>query len=129
MYNSQWYNSLTKPVFAPASSVFTPAWIFLYTTIIISLILFIFTNSEINKKAGYIYFSIQMILNIIWSPVFFGLQDILSALIIILFLDVFTVLTIIEFYKVSKIAGLVLIPYFLWLLFATYLNFGYLILN
>lgn len=129
MFNSQWYNSLTKPLFAPSSAVFTPAWIFLYTTIIISLFIFIYKHSEFDKKAGYIFFSAQMVLNIVWSPVFFGLHDMLSALVIILFLDIMTVLTIIEFYKTSKLAGLLLIPYFLWLLFATYLNFGYLILN
>ena len=128
MFNSDWYNSLTKPPFAPPNEVFAPAWAFLYTTIFISLFVYIFTKSE-NKTSGYVYFVVQMILNILWSPVFFGMQNMILALVIIIFLDIFTVLTIAKFYKVSNIAGLLLIPYLLWLLFATYLNIGHIVLN
>lgn len=128
MYNTIWYNNLIKPPFAPPNWVFLPAWIFLYTTIFIALVLYMSKRVE-NKKWGYIFFVIQLILNISWSPVFFGLQNMLFALIIVVLLDVFVFLTIKSFYKLSKISGLLLIPYFIWILFATYLNAGYLYLN
>lgn len=128
MFNSAWYNSLTKPFLAPPNWIFMPVWSVLYLTIFISLILYITKPAE-DKNLGYIYFAIQMMLNLIWSPVFFGMQNIAIALAIVIFLDIFVLLTILKFYSVSKISGLILIPYFLWILFATYLNLGYLLLN
>lgn len=128
MFNSAWYNSLIKPFLAPPNWIFMPVWSVLYLTIFISLILYITKPAE-DKNLGYIYFAIQMMLNLIWSPVFFGMQNIAIALAIVIFLDIFVLLTILKFYSVSKISGLILIPYFLWILFATYLNLGYLLLN
>lgn len=115
-------------MFSPPAEIFTPAWIFLYITIFAALVIFISTKS-FNKKSGYIYFAIQMVLNLLWSPVFFMMKNMGLALVVIIFLDIFTVMTIREFYKISKISGIILVPYFLWLLFATYLNAGYFILN
>ena len=129
MYNSVWYNNLIRPFLAPPSYIFTPVWIVLYLSIIIALILYITSFSIKDKKTGYIFFTIQLILNLIWSPIFFGMQNILLALIIILLMDVFLVLTIKKFYSISKLSGLILIPYLIWILFATYLNIGYFVLN
>lgn len=128
MFNSLWYNSLTKPFLSPPNWVFAPVWSVLYLTIFISLILFSIKPSD-GKGLGYTYFTIQILLNFAWSPVFFGAQNIALALVVVLLLDIFILLTILEFYSISKIAGLILIPYFLWSLFATYLNFAYLVLN
>ena len=128
MYNSDWYNNLTKPAFAPNDALFTPVWAFLYTTIVFALILYI-SEPDMNKKSGYVYFGIQLFLNLIWSPVFFGLKNIALALVVIIMLDIFVFLTIKKFYSVSKISAIILIPYFLWVIYATYLNAGYLALN
>ena len=128
MFNSTWYNSLISPPLSLPNSIFAPVWMVLYFLIFISLMLYLLKDKE-NRKIGYIYFATQLILNLSWAPVFFGLKNILGGLIIILLLDVFVFLTIIKFYKVSKSAGLLLFPYFAWILFATYLNIGYLILN
>lgn len=128
MYNSTWYTNLAKPVFSPPNWVFTPVWGFLYITLFSSLAFYIYGFGE-NKNLGYLFFIIQMLLNVIWSPVFFGLKSILGALIIVILLDVFVILTIWKFFQVSKIAGILLIPYLIWILFATYLNIAYLILN
>jgi len=65
----------------------------------------------------------------LWPSVFFGYKNILIASIVILFLDRYVYLTIIEFFKISKIAFWLLIPYFIWILFATYLTIAYLFLN
>lgn len=128
MFTSTWYNSLTKPFLSPPNWVFTPVWTVLYVTIFISIVLYIIKPAE-NKTLGYIYFVAQIILNLSWSPAFFMAQNIFAALIIVVLLDIFILLTILKFYSVSKAAGLILIPYFLWALFATYLNLGYLLLN
>lgn len=128
MFNSFWYHNLIKPPFTLDDSIFKPAWIILYTVIFISLIFYI-TSKNDDKKSGYIYFIIQLFLNFVWTPVFFGLKNISLALFVIILLDIFVLLTIKRFYCVSKIAGLLLVPYFLWICFATYLNIGYFVLN
>ena len=128
MFNTFWYDNLNKPFLSPPDWIFMPMWTLLYITIFISLIFYIYTKPK-NKTSGYIYFAAQIILNIIWTPLFFILQNISLALIDILLLDIFTILTIRKFYSISKISGILLIPYLLWIAFATYLNIGYFILN
>ena len=128
MFNQIWYNSLTKPPFTPPAYVFTPAWAILYITIFAALILYIKTPAG-NKKEGYYYFTAQLILNFLWSPIFFGLMNMILALVDIILLDIFTALTIGMFYSVSKRSALILVPYLIWLIFATYLNIGYLVFN
>lgn len=123
-----WYFSLTKPYLTPPAWIFAPVWSFLYLTIAFSFVLYFLKKDE-NKGLGYLYFLVQMILNLIWTPVFFGTKNILLALIVIILMDIFIILTIKKFYEVRKFAGLILIPYLIWTLFATYLNFGYFILN
>lgn len=129
MYNTFWYDTLAKPFLTPPPEVFAPAWIILYITIIVSLIIFTLTKTRKNKTIGYFYFLIQLLLNIAWTPVFFYMENIISALIIVILLDIFVFFTIKEFYKISYIAAGILIPYFIWIIFATYLNIGILILN
>ena len=128
MFNSFWYNSLNKPLLSPPDYVFAPVWAFLYLTIFVTLFIY-FLKKHKNKKDGYIYFCIQILLNIIWSPTFFVLKNIGFALLVIILLDIFVFLTIRTFYSVTKISGIILIPYFLWIIFATYLNIGYFLLN
>ena len=128
MYNSEWYQNLIKPPFAPPNWVFPPVWTVLYLMIFAALIIYSLKRND-DKKAGYIYFSAQMILNLIWSPVFFLRKNIGLALLIVVLMNVFIFLTVREFYRKSKTAGTLLVPYQLWVLFAAYLNAGYFILN
>jgi len=128
MYNSEWYQNLIKPPFAPPNWVFPPVWTVLYLMIFAALIIYSLKRNE-DKKSGYIYFSAQMILNLIWSPVFFLRKNIGLALLIVVLMNVFIFLTVREFYRKSKTAGTLLVPYQLWVLFAAYLNAGYFILN
>lgn len=128
MFKSAWYYNLLKPPLNPPDWIFQPVWAILYFTIFISILLYINKPAE-NKEIGYVYFTLQLIFNLLWTPAFFYLQNIAFALMIIILLDIFVFLTIKKFYLVSKISGLILIPYFIWVLFATYLNIGYLILN
>ena len=126
---NEWYSTLIRPPFTPPSWVFTPAWSILYTLIIISLIIYVYKTTDRDKSKGYWFFAIQVLFNILWSPVFFGMKNIWLALIIIVILDVLVFINIKEFYKVSKISAWLLVPYMIWILFATYLNIGFLILN
>ena len=129
MENMSWYSTLNKPFLIPPSYIFTPVWIFLYTLILISLILFLKGGYTKEKRLPLIFFSIQMILNLVWSPVFFGMQNIFAALIVIVLMWIFILLTIITFFKHSKLAAILLIPYLIWVSFAFYLNFGFYVLN
>ena len=128
MLKSVWYYNLTKPPLAPPDWIFPPVWSILYFSMLVALLLYLFKPAQ-NKKSGYIYFIAQLFLNLLWAPVFFYLKNMFLALIVIILLDIFVILTIKSFYKVSKISSLILIPYLIWILFATYLNIGYLVLN
>ena len=128
MYNSLWYHSLTKPFLAPPDWIFQPVWSVLYFMIFAALVFYICKKSD-DKKSGYIFYVIQLVLNVAWSPVFFVCKRIFPALAVIFLLDFFVFLTIRKFYSVSKISGILLIPYFVWILFASYLNIGYFLLN
>ncbi len=129
MLDLHWYSTLTKPTFTPPSWLFAPAWIFLYITIFVSLALYIFTKTYKPKGTGYILFVMQMIFNIMWTPAFFILHNLVLSSIIIIMLDILVFFNIKEFYKVSKLAAALLLPYFAWIIFATYLNIGILIYN
>ena len=128
MFKSVWYYNLTKPPLAPPDWIFPPVWSILYFSMLVALLLYLFKPAQ-NKKSGYIYFIAQLFLNLLWAPIFFYLKNMFLALIVIILLDIFVILTIKSFCKVSKISGLILIPYLIWILSATYLNIGYLVLN
>ena len=121
-----WYEQIQKPDIRPPNWVFGPVWITLYTLMGISLYWIL---DKKNTKIPLTFFSIQLILNAIWSILFFGLQNPFYALIEIIILWIMILLTIISFYKVSKKTGLILLPYIIWVTAATILNYYIWILN
>ena len=129
MLDYSWYSLLKHPPLKPPAWLFSPVWTVLYISMFISLFLFAQKQTEKSKAWGYVLFFTQLLLNLAWTPAFFGLKNIPFALAIIILLDILVLFNILEFNKVSKSAARTLIPYFIWILFATYLNFGYLILN
>lgn len=129
MFDTIWYDNLNKPFLAPPEWIFSPFWIILYATLLISIILYSIKITNKNKINGYICFIVQMIFNLLWSPVFFILHKINIAVFIVLIMDITTIVMIKRFYDVSKISGIILLPYLFWILFATYLNIAYLLLN
>ena len=129
MYNVNWYYSLNHPPLTPPQWIFPPVWTILYTMIFVSLVVFIVKPYFGNKSWGYTTFFSQLALNLCWSPVFFGFKNVGMALAVLVTMVVFTVFNIVEFFKISKTSGLLLIPYLLWLCFALYLNFGVFVLN
>jgi translocator protein len=125
-----WYLLLEKPVFNPPSWVFFPVWTLLYTLMGISLYI-VWEKGLQNKevKIGLIIFGIQLFLNSLWSFLFFGLRTPYYAFIEIIFLWIAILLTIFQFRKISKTASYLLVPYILWVSFASLLNYYLWILN
>ena len=125
-----WYSALNKPFFSPPNWVFGPVWTLLYTLMGISLYLII--KKGWNNKKVIIprnYFLGQLFLNFIWTPIFFGLKSPDLAIIVIIGMWILTIRTIRKFYPLSKISAYLLIPYLIWISFATALNFAIVILN
>lgn len=125
-----WYKGLNKPFFSPPNYVFGPVWTLLYFLMGVSLFL-IWEKGFKNKhaKEGRTYFIIQLILNFFWSAIFFWLHAPFAALIEIIFMWGAILFTILKFYKVSKPAAYLLIPYLAWVSFATLLNASIVLLN
>lgn len=127
---NQWYFDLNKPLLNPPAWVFGPVWITLYFLMGISL--FIVWNKDIVlsvKKNALFIFLIQLVLNALWSIVFFGLHQIFLSVIVIIALWIFIFITIIFFCKISRTASLLLFPYLIWVSFASYLNISICLLN
>ena len=129
MLDFTWYNELIKPPFSPPSWIFAPLWAILYITIIVSFLLFVFKQSACRKTEGYVWFFVQILLNLLWTPAFFLLKNIGLALAIVILMDIAVFSVIRKFYCVSRLASIMLIPYFTWILYATYLNLGFYLLN
>ncbi len=129
MKNMEWFDSLNKPFLSPPDWLFAPVWTILYILIAISFILFIKGGMTKEKRLPLAFFIIQMLLNFAWSPVFFRLESIGGALAIIIFMWLFILLTVIFFFKHSKLASILLVPYLVWVSFAFYLNLSYFVLN
>lgn len=127
--NLSWYSTLTKPLFTPNPSIFAPAWSILYILMALSMIYFIRKDTDKSKTAGCVLFIIQLLLNLLWPPVFFMFHQIQWAFIIACLMLLFTVLTATAFFRISKLSAVLLFPYILWLCFAIYLNYGFLVLN
>ena len=125
---STWYSTLIKPSFTPPSWLFGPIWILLYFLMGTSLYL-LWQNKAKDQKKSLIIFGIQLILNVCWSFLFFGLKSPLYGLIGILFLLAAIILTIAFSYRISLHAVIALIPYLVWVSFATILNYAILSLN
>lgn len=127
---SSWFLTLNKPFFNPPNWLFGPVWITLYFLMGISLYL-VWSKGikDIQSKMAVLIFAIQLILNSLWSIIFFGFQSLLFAFIEIILLWIAILLTIIYFNKISKTASYLLIPYILWVSFAAILNFSIYYLN
>ena len=121
------YSTLEKPPLSPPGILFPIVWSILY--ILMGISLYIVSESETRKEENYLIYIIQLVVNSLWTLLFFGLNLQLLSFLWILLLIVLVVVMIISFYQTNKLAGLLQIPYLLWLLFAAYLNFGIYILN
>ena len=128
--NLAWYATLEKPGFNPPNSVFPIVWTILFALMALSAWLVWRTPAdEGDKKIALTWFTIQLVLNVAWSFAFFAMHSPIAGLAVVLWLLVAIVLTMVFFDRVSRVAALLLIPYLLWVGFATGLNFALWVLN
>ncbi|MBI2042719.1 MAG: tryptophan-rich sensory protein [Candidatus Nealsonbacteria bacterium] len=131
-----WYAFLAKPLLSPPSWVFAPAWVTLYTLMGIAAFLVWSsyakaTDGQARKriKIALCIYLIQLLLNASWSIVFFGLRSPFWAFLVIIILWLLILLTMVKFWKIRTVAGILFVPYILWVTFAAYLNFAIWLLN
>jgi len=114
------YSQIYKPDFFPPSWIFAPVWTILYILMGIAAYL-VWKKGEAKKQLS--LFSVQLILNLLWTPIFFGLHQYFWAFVEILILLVMIILTIKSFNEKSKTATYLMLPYLFWVIFATFLNY------
>jgi translocator protein len=119
-----WYATLGKPAFNPPNWIFAPVWIFLYILMGISFYIIWIKKDLPNFGLLLSLFIFQLVLNSFWTIIFFGLHSPFFAFIEIVTLWFAILFCIILFYRVSKIASFLLIPYILWVTFASILTFA-----
>jgi len=119
--NSKWYKSLNKSPLTPPNWVFPIAWTLLYLLIIASGVIFL-KNGGTIRSPGFLYYCIAWILNLSWSPLFFRFSRPDLSFAVIVGMLLFIALTISTFYHVNRLSGHLLVPYFIWVSFAAYLN-------
>ncbi len=123
-----WFVTLNKPFFSPPNWLFGPVWTLLYFLMGFSLYL-VWLKQGIKFSGVQLVFYAQLVVNALWSIVFFGLQDPLAAFFVIIALWCLIVSCIIGFKKINKKASWLLAPYILWVSFASILNFSIWFLN
>ncbi|RDC59463.1 putative membrane protein YtaB [Alteripontixanthobacter maritimus] len=124
-----WFAELTKPGIFPPPMWFGIVWTVLYVLMGVALALVCAAWGARGRGIAIALFALQFCVNLAWSPVFFALHEIRAALVVIGILDVLVIATIFAFWKVRKTAAMLLLPYLVWILFATLLNYQFLVLN
>jgi tryptophan-rich sensory protein len=125
-----WYATLQKPSFTPPAWVFGPVWTVLYILMGIALFLVVrggMGTAPVRQAAG--FFAAQIIVNTLWSFLFFGMRSPLLGLVNIVLLDILVAMTTLTFYRVSRPAAWLLVPYLCWACFATAVNAAVWVLN
>ena len=125
-FKEPWYSTLVKPSFNPPDWVFGPVWTILYILMAIAIWNVWIKSKNINLV--YLYF-IHLFFNTTWSVVFFGLHQILLALIVLMILIILIIILILRFKRVNYVSSYLMIPYLLWSCYALFLNFNLYILN
>ena len=130
-----WYAALAKPSFNPPNTLFAPVWTALYGLMAIAAWLvwripkdnphtsYRQSGRQSGRRSGLALFAVQLLLNALWTPVFFHFHQLLPALVIIACLDIAILLTTLRFWKVDRVAALLMLPYLAWVSFATALNY------
>lgn len=124
-----WFQTINKPSWNPPNWIFGPMWTTLYILMGAAFGRIWHMSDSPAKKTAMIFFVVQFVLNLTWTPVFFGMHQISFALGIILVLLFLIMITIRQFMRLDKTAGMMLIPYVLWVTFASFLNYTIMTLN
>jgi tryptophan-rich sensory protein len=121
-YENGWFAALRKPAFMPPGWAFGVVWPILYLLLGVALAMILAEPRSPRRKAALALFAIQMLLNFAWSPIFFGAHDIKLGQIVIFAMVVIAAAAAGQFYRLRKAAGLLMVPYLAWLIFAAMLN-------
>ena len=127
--DTQWFRSLEKPAIYPPPATFGIVWTILYVMIGLALAMICAAWGAKGRGAAITAFVVHFALNLAWTPTFFGAQEITAALVVLLLVDATLLIVIALFWKIRRVAGLLLLPYLAWVLFATALNWQFLQLN
>lgn len=123
--NSLWFASLEKPAIYPPSATFGIVWTVLYLLMGIALAMVVTARGAPGRGLAIAVFLVQFLLNLAWSPVFFGMQMLVPAFYLLLAIDAAVLATVVLFYRVRPLAALLLAPYLAWVLFAAVLNWQF----
>ena len=120
-----WYKTIEKPSYSPPNWVFGPVWTILYVLMGVSAYLIWVKGLEKKEvRTALMFFALQLTLNALWSILFFGMRNPFYGLIEIVFLWAAIAITIQKFYKISRTAAYLQIPYICWVSYAAFLNYG-----
>ncbi len=125
-----WYATLVRPAWNPPNWVFGPVWTTLYALMGIAAYL-VWEQRRTDGRVPFALatYGVQLVLNTAWSIIFFGMHNLGLALAELIVLDIFIVITLVLFWRIRTVAGVLLLPYLAWSLFATYLNYTIWMLN
>ena len=121
-YGNPWFDALVKPGFMPPGWLFGVVWPILYALLGISLAMILAEPPSERRRNGLILFFVQLAMNFAWSPLFFALHDINAAKILIFAMAATAAAAGGNFTRIRPVAGLLMVPYILWLVFAATLN-------
>lgn len=128
--NMDLYSKISVPILSPPDWIFPIVWTILYLLMGISLYIVVDSKvAKFKKNQAIIVFAIQLLLNFIWSPLFFYYKQFLWCFIILVVMFALVFVMTILFYNISKTAGIIQIPYLMWIVFAGYLNFSIYLIN
>ncbi|HKY81521.1 MAG TPA: TspO/MBR family protein [Sphingobium sp.] len=122
-YDNRWFASLAKPDLMPPGWAFGFAWTLLYILMALALAIVIHARGAKGRGIAILLFVVQFALNLVWSPLFFRAHQVDNALVLILVLLALVGATAALFWRIRRVAGLLLLPYLAWLAFAAYLNY------
>lgn len=124
-----WFAALVKPAIYPPPATFGIVWSLLYGMMALALAQVLTAPGAKGRRLAVGLFLLQLALNLAWTPLFFAAHRITWSLMLIAGLDVAVLLCVLAFARVRRVAGLLLVPYLAWALFATALNWQFLVLN
>lgn len=127
--DNPWFAAMARPAFFPPPLTFPIVWAALYALMGVALALVCSAWGARYRTAAIVLFVVQLAINLAWTPVFFALHEIRIALALLLALDVAALVTAALFRRVRRLAGWLMVPYLLWILFMTVLNWQFLALN
>ena len=127
--DSLWYQTLQKPAINPPSAVFPIVWTALYVMMGVAVAIVCAAWGARGRTAALVAFAVHFVLNLAWTPVFFGAQELTGGLVVIVLMIITLIATIALFWKIRPLAGALLLPYLAWIVFAAVLNFQFLSQN